>query len=46
MNIVLIPHVVLEKNDDIGQLNQLYEKYMDSNRIIMIEDHNAIELKV
>ena len=45
MKIVLIPHVVWEKNDDRIPLGLLYDKYKDSNRIVMLGDYNAVELK-
>ena len=46
MNVVLIPHVVWEHNDDREPLNKLYEKFKSSNRVVMIkEDYNAMQLK-
>lgn len=44
-NIALIPHVVWESNDDRKVLNKLYERFVDTNRIAMIPDHNCMELK-
>ncbi len=43
--IALIPHVVCEENDDLTLLTRLYEEYNDSNRIVLIQDHNCMELK-
>lgn len=46
LNIALIPHVVWEHNDDREPLNKLYEKFKESNRVVMIkEDYNAMQLK-
>lgn len=44
-NIVLIPHVVWSGNDDRIPLRKLYNKYADSDRIIMLDDHNCMEMK-
>lgn len=43
--IALIPHVVWESNDDTKVLRKLYEDFEENNRLIMIEDHTAPELK-
>lgn len=43
--IALIPHVVWKKNDDRMVLSRLYEDAGRDDRIIMIEDHTAPELK-
>ena len=45
MNIALIPHVVLSKNDDRTVLKKLYEEFNKDSRISLIEDHNAPQLK-
>ena len=45
MQIALIPHVVWSHNDDRKPLSQLYEMFKDTGRMVMIEDHNAEELK-
>lgn len=45
MCIALVPHVIWKGNDDRIPLKQLYEKYTESQRIVLIEDHSAIELK-
>lgn len=45
MNVALIPHVVWPHNDDRKPLTQLYDMFMDSGRVCMIEDHNCEELK-
>ena len=44
-SIVLIPHVVWKENDDRIPLKKLYNKYADSKRIIMLDDHNCMEMK-
>lgn len=45
MQIALIPHVVWRENDDRVPLRKLYDKYKDTGRVVMIEDHNCMELK-
>lgn len=45
MNICLIPHVVWEFNDDRKPMALLYDKFKDTGRICMLEDHNCMELK-
>lgn len=45
MNVCLIPHVVWEYNNDRTPLNSLFEKFKDTNRVILLEDHNCEELK-
>ena len=44
-NIAMVPHVVWKNNDDRVPLKKLYDKYKDTNRVCMIEDHNAEQLK-
>ena len=43
--IALIPHVICDGNDDLTVLFQLYEEYKKSRRIVLIQDHNCMELK-
>lgn len=45
MQIALIPHVVWDNNDDRKPLKVLYDKFKDTGRVIMLEDHNCMELK-
>jgi len=45
MNIALIPHVVWTGNDDRKALEMLRDSFKDSDRIVMIDDHNCMELK-
>lgn len=45
MNVVLIPHVIWNHNDDRGPLRKLFDYFKETNRIVLIEDHNAEELK-
>lgn len=45
MHVCLIPHVAWEHNDDREPCRVLYEKFRDSGRVSMLEDHNAMELK-
>ena len=43
--IALIPHVVWESNDDRKVLRKLYEDFDKNERLILVEDHSAPELK-
>lgn len=43
--IALIPHVVWEGNDDREILKVLYDKFSYTERIVMIEDCNCMQLK-
>ena len=43
--IALIPHVVWEFNDDRTPLRQLYEKYKETGRVVLVEDHNCMAQK-
>ena len=43
--IALIPHVVWENNDDRKPLKYLYEKYKDTGKVILVEDHNCLQQK-
>ena len=45
MHIALIPHVVWDHNDDRIPLKKIFEKYKDSNRVILLDDYNCMELK-
>ncbi len=45
MTVALIPHVVWSVNDDLAILKEFYEKYKQSGRVVLVEDHNAQELK-
>lgn len=43
--IALIPHVIKQGNSDLEVLKLLYEEFCDSGRIMLIDDHNCMELK-
>lgn len=43
--IALIPHVVWQGVSDLSVLNEFYEKYRDTGRVVLISDHNCMELK-
>lgn len=45
MNIVLIPHVVWEHNDDRKPLELLYHRFSSTGRIVLLKDAPASELK-
>lgn len=45
MQVALVPHVVWNHNDDREPLNLLYRHFENSNRIVQIQDCNAMELK-
>lgn len=44
-SIALIPHVVWDTNDDRKVLHKLYEDIGNSERVFLVEDHTAPELK-
>lgn len=44
-SVALIPHVVWRDNDDRIVLKQLYDAINDSERVVMIGDHNCMQLK-
>lgn len=43
--VALIPHVVLENNDDRDILKKLYESVGDTKRVVLLPDANCMELK-
>ena len=45
MNVALIPHVVWERNDDRVTLEELYSHFKNNERVVMIPDSSAEELK-
>lgn len=45
MHVALIPHVVWKQNDDRQPLNALYSQFKNDSRVVLIGDHNAMELK-
>ena len=45
MSVALIPHVVWKHNDDRKPLLQLYNRFSHTQRVVMIEDAGASELK-
>ena len=45
LNVVLVPHVVWESNDDRKVLTPLFEEFRSTGRVILLEDHNCMELK-
>ena len=45
MQVALIPHVVWKHNDDREPLRYLFDLFKETGRVVMIEDHNAEELK-
>lgn len=44
-SIVLVPHVTLANNDDRNALAPLYEEFRSTGRMLMLGDHNCMELK-
>ena len=44
-NVALIPHVVWCDNDDRTVLKQLYDAVNCPERVVLIEDHNCMQLK-
>lgn len=45
MGIALIPHVVWQAGDDRRPLQQLYQEYKHTERVLLIEDQNCMQLK-
>lgn len=45
LTILLIPHVVWSSNDDRIILSDIYEKYINSGRVIMVQDSDCRVLK-
>lgn len=43
--IALIPHVIWEDNNDLEPLKLLYDRFKDLKRVVLIGDHNCMELK-
>lgn len=43
--VALIPHVVWESNDDRTVLRKLNEEFLDTGRVVLIEDCNCMQLK-
>ena len=44
-SVALIPHVTLPTSDDRASLKLLLENFRDTGRVILLEDHNCMELK-
>lgn len=44
-NVALIPHVMADGNNDYEVLKKLYNDTEDKDRLVLIEDHNCMELK-
>lgn len=45
MQVALIPHVVWETSDDRKVLKKIYALFQDTGRVVLLEDHNCMELK-
>ena len=43
--IALIPHVVINTNDDRVPLRRLYDEFVTTGRVLLLDDHNCCELK-
>jgi polysaccharide pyruvyl transferase WcaK-like protein len=43
--VALIPHVVWNYTNDLQPLTRLYDEFKHTGRVILIDDHNALELK-
>lgn len=43
--VAFIPHVVWEHNNDLVPLAQLYNEFKHTGRVVLIGDHNCMELK-
>ena len=44
-NVALIPHVIAEGNNDYEVLKKLYDEIELKDRLVLIGDHNCLELK-
>lgn len=44
-NVTLIPHVIAEGNNDYEVLKKLYDEMEFKDRLVLIGDHNCLELK-
>lgn len=44
-NVVLVPHVVTHPIGDFQPLEMLLSEFKDTGRVILLEDHNCMELK-
>lgn len=44
-NVALIPHVIAEGNNDYEVLKKLYDEIEFKDRLVLIGDHNCLELK-
>ena len=44
-SVALIPHVVWSTNDDREPLRQLKAEFADDDRVVLVEDHNAMQQK-
>lgn len=44
-SVALIPHVTLPTSDDRVPLQQLLNSFQDTGRVILLDDHNCMELK-
>lgn len=45
LGIVLVPHVTLSTSDDRKALEPLFEEFLHTGRVLMLGDHNCMELK-
>lgn len=45
MEVLLIPHVIWDKNDDREPLRKIYDIYKDSTRVHLVEDQDCTKLK-
>lgn len=45
MGVALIPHVVWENGDDRVPLQKLYDRYVETGRVVMVENQSCTKLK-
>lgn len=43
--VALIPHVIWDGSDDRTVLNEVFQYFKNTGRVVMIENHNCMELK-
>ena len=44
-HVALIPHVVWSHNDDRKAMQPIYDRFKHTGRVVMIHDHNCMQLK-
>ena len=45
MRVALIPHVIVKGNSDLEPMTEMYDAFKNTGRVVLIGDHNSMELK-